>query len=42
MLQFAHANKFYGYTSVGNQPIREEGKYSSIGPQFKNPSLENL
>ena len=29
--------KFYGYTSVGNQPVREEGKYSSIGPQFKTP-----
>ena len=29
--------KFYGYTSVGNQPQKEEGKYSSIGPQFKTP-----
>ena len=28
---------FYGYTSVGNQPQKEEGKYSSIGPQFKTP-----
>ena len=29
--------QFYGYTSVGNQPQKEEGKYSSIGPQFKTP-----